>query len=148
MSLKTHAFVHRPLRPSRPAAIKPSSDRYANSAARTRSNRKVKGDPEVVTLGCTGEPVSLAASIAREQFLRAGAAPPEISAAIEDRLRPTSSRRPRGPRFSAIHAPTTGSEVDHMFRLRIELARDAFDDDHRLLQHHKLDPCRHVEQAP
>ena len=23
--------------------------------------------------------------------------------------------RPRGPRFSAIHAPTTGSDVDHMF---------------------------------
>ena len=30
--------------------------------------------------------------------------------------------------------------------MRVELARDALDDDHRLLQQHESEPGRHVEQ--
>ena len=48
-------------------------------------------------------------------------APPDGAAPRRGIRRPTkafvpmSSMRSRGPRFSAIHAPTTGSDVDHMF---------------------------------
>ena len=59
--------------------------------------------------------------------------------------RPASRRRPSGDRLASIHSFATGSAATHTFKRGIEIARDAFDDDHAFLQQDQLGPGLHVE---
>jgi len=63
-----------------------------------------------------------------------------------DRPRPTSSILPRPQIFGDPAADYRLGGLPHV-EARIELARDALDDNHGLLQHDQFDPGRHVEKS-